>query len=81
MAQKILVPHDGHSMSDMTILSAEGQELWKVVNRLGTGGFAGERSILEEEYNGPVTIVIDNTIPGWDVASSTDDDPILAGED
>jgi hypothetical protein len=70
---------------DMTVLSAEGQELWKVVSRPGTGGFAGERIILEEAYNGPVTIVIDNIIPGWDVASSIDndddDDPILAGED
>jgi hypothetical protein len=70
----------------MTVLSAEGQELWKVVSRPGTGGFAGERIILEEAYNGPVTIVIDNIIPGWDVASSInndddDDDPILAGED
>ncbi len=65
---------------DMAILSADGQELWKAVNRPGTGGFAGERIILEKEYNGPVTIVIDNIIPGWDVASGTDD-PILAGED
>jgi hypothetical protein len=63
----------------MTILSAEGEELWKVVNRPGSGGSAGERIILEEEYYGPVTIVIDNIIPGWDVASSIDDS-ILAGE-
>jgi hypothetical protein len=65
---------------DMTILSAEGEELWKGVNRPGSGGFAGERIILEEEYYGPVTIVIDNIIPGWDVASSIDDGPILASE-
>jgi hypothetical protein len=65
----------------MTILSAEGKELWKAVNRPGSGGFAGERIILEEEYYGPVTIVVDNIIPGWDViASSIDDDPILPGE-
>jgi hypothetical protein len=63
---------------DMTILSAEGEELWKEVNRPGTGGAAEERIILDEEYYGPVTIVIDNIIPGWDVASSIeDDDPIL----
>ncbi len=64
---------------DMTILSAEGKELWKEVNRPGTGGAAEERIILDEEYYGPVTIVIDNIIPGWDVASSIieDDDPIL----
>jgi hypothetical protein len=67
---------------DMTILSAEGEELWKVVNRPGSGGSAGERIILEEEYYGPVTIVIDNIIPGWDVvaSSSIEDDPILPGE-
>ncbi len=66
---------------DMTILSAEGKELWKGVNRPGSGGFGGERIILEEEYYGPVTIVIDNVIPGWDVAaSSIDDDPILPAE-
>ncbi len=64
---------------DMTILSSEGEELWKAVNLPGSGGFAGERIILEEEYYGPVTIVIDNIIPGWDVASSRDD-PILASE-
>lgn len=64
---------------DMTILSDEGEELWKAVNRPGTGGAAEERIILEEEYYGPVTIVIDNIIPGWDVASIIDD-PILAGE-
>lgn len=65
---------------DMTILSADGKGLWKAVNRPGSGGSAGERIILEEEYYGPVTIVIDNIIPGWDVASSVDDDPILPGE-
>jgi hypothetical protein len=65
---------------DMTILSAEGKELWKGVNRPGSGGFARERILLEEEYYGPVTIVIDNIIPGWDVASSIDDDPILPAE-
>jgi hypothetical protein len=65
---------------DMTILSAEGKELWKQINRPGSGGSAGERIILEDEYYGPVTIVIDNIIPGWDVASSIDDDPILASE-
>lgn len=65
---------------DMTILSAEGQELWKAVDRPGTGGFAGERITFEEEYYGPVTIVIDNIIPGWDVSPGTDD-PILPGGD
>lgn len=65
---------------DMTILSAEGKELWKGVSRPGSGGYAGERILLEEEYYGPVTIVIDNIIPGWDVASSIDDDPILPAE-
>lgn len=65
---------------DMTILSAEGKELWKGVSQPGSGGFGGERIILEEEYYGPVTIVIDNIIPGWDVASSIDDDPILPTE-
>ena len=65
---------------DITILSADGRELWKEVNRPGTGGFAGERITLEEEYNGPITIVFDNIIPGWIVTSGTDD-PILAGED
>ncbi len=64
---------------DMTILSEDGRELWKAVNRPGTGGAAEERIILEEEYNGPVTIIIDSIIPGWDVASGTDDS-ILAGE-
>lgn len=64
---------------DMTVLSDEGEELWKAANRPGSGGSAAERIILEEEYYGPVTIVIDNIIPGWNVASSIDD-PILAGE-
>lgn len=65
---------------DMTILSDEGRELWKAVDRPGTGGSAAERIILEEEYYGPVTIVIDNIIPGWDVVASSDD-PILPDED
>lgn len=66
---------------DMTILSDEGRELWKAVDRPGTGGFAGERITFEEEYYGPITIVIDNIVPGWDVAAASGaDDPILAGQ-
>jgi hypothetical protein len=72
-----LEPRVPVSSYDMAIISEDGRELWREVNRPGTGGAATERVILEEEYYGPVTIVIDNIVPGWEVNATDLADPIV----
>lgn len=54
---------------DISIYSDDGSVLWKKVDQTVTGGRAFERVVFANEYNGPITIEINN-ITG--VQSGTD---------
>ena len=50
---------------DMIIYTSDGKELWKKTDQPGLGGRGSQRIVLNNNYTGPVTIVISNIQPGW----------------